>query len=60
MPEPTIESVSGAISRLLAEPDLRARLGEAGMQTAADYAWETRIDQLEAFFLKLTGSAQPA
>jgi GT2 family glycosyltransferase len=49
MPEPTVESVSGAISRLLADPALRARLGEAGIATARDYAWERRVDELEAF-----------
>ncbi|MEA2445453.1 MAG: hypothetical protein QOJ12_2745, partial [Thermoleophilales bacterium] len=49
MPEPTPESVAGAIARVLEDPDLRRRLGEAGIRTAADYAWETRIDSLEGF-----------
>ena len=49
IPEPTIESVSGAIGRLLADPALRERLGAAGIRTAADYAWERRIDELEGF-----------
>ena len=49
MPEPAVESVSGAIGRLLADPELRRRLGTAGLETAADYAWERRIDQLEGF-----------
>ena len=49
MPEPTVAAVSGAIARLLADPKLRAKLGEAGRVTAADYTWERRIDELEAF-----------
>jgi len=54
MPEQTVESVSGAIARLLADASLRERLGRAGMQTAADYAWERRIDELEAFLERVT------
>jgi len=49
MPEPTVESVSGAVRRLLDDPELRERLGRAGRETAAQYAWERRIDELEAF-----------
>jgi GT2 family glycosyltransferase len=49
MPEPTVAAVSAAISTLLADPELRARLGEAGRRTAQDYTWERRIDELEAF-----------
>ena len=49
MPEPTVESVRGAIERLLGDPALRRRLGENGIRTAQDYAWELRIDALEAF-----------
>ncbi|HEX8104372.1 MAG TPA: glycosyltransferase [Solirubrobacteraceae bacterium] len=50
MPEPTVASVSGALERLLGDGELRARLGAAGQTTAADYAWEKRIDELEAYF----------
>jgi GT2 family glycosyltransferase/glycosyltransferase involved in cell wall biosynthesis len=49
MPEPDVGAVSAAIARLLADPQLRMRLGEAGRVTAADYTWERRIDELEAF-----------
>ena len=56
MPEPTVAAVSAAIARLLADAELRARLGEAGRATAADYTWERRIDELEAF---LQGVAAP-
>jgi GT2 family glycosyltransferase len=57
MPEPDVESVSAALARLLADPELRARLGRAGIETAAEFAWERRIDALEAF---LEGVAQPS
>jgi GT2 family glycosyltransferase/glycosyltransferase involved in cell wall biosynthesis len=49
IPEPTVESVRGALARLFADAGLRERLGRAGIETARDYAWERRIDQLEAF-----------
>ncbi len=49
MPEATVEAVSAAIARVLADPELRARLGRAGIRTAAGYAWERRIDALELF-----------
>jgi GT2 family glycosyltransferase len=49
MPEPDVESVSAALARLLADPELRARLGRAGIETAAQFAWERRIDALETF-----------
>ena len=49
VPDATLASVSGAIRRLLADPELRRRLGEAGIRTARDFAWERRIDEVEAF-----------
>jgi GT2 family glycosyltransferase len=57
MPEPTVESVSGALGRLLSDPALRQRLGTAGIETAADYTWEKRIDQLEAFLERVAAPA---
>jgi glycosyltransferase involved in cell wall biosynthesis len=53
MPEPTVASVSGAIRRLLEDPALRERLGRAGVETAAEYAWERRIDELEDLYERL-------
>jgi glycosyltransferase involved in cell wall biosynthesis len=58
VPEATVEAVSAAIARLLADPRLRARLGDAGRQTARDYAWERRIDELEAFLWDLTAESE--
>jgi glycosyltransferase involved in cell wall biosynthesis len=56
MPEPTVAAVSAALARLLADPALREQLGRAGIETAQEYAWERRIDALEAF---LDGVARP-
>ncbi|HYP49188.1 MAG TPA: glycosyltransferase [Thermoleophilaceae bacterium] len=57
MADANAEAVSAAIARLLGDPGLRARLADAGRRTAAEYAWERRIDQLERFYL---GLAEPA
>jgi GT2 family glycosyltransferase/glycosyltransferase involved in cell wall biosynthesis len=54
MPEPNTSSVSAAIARLLSDAELRARLGRAGIETAADYAWERRIDALETFLERVS------
>jgi GT2 family glycosyltransferase/glycosyltransferase involved in cell wall biosynthesis len=50
MPEASVAQVSAALERLLADPQLRERLGRAGIETAQPYAWEKRIDALERFF----------
>jgi GT2 family glycosyltransferase len=60
MPEATAERVRAAIERLLEDPELRRRLGRAGIETAADYAWERRIDALEAFYRRVAGSRRVA
>jgi GT2 family glycosyltransferase/glycosyltransferase involved in cell wall biosynthesis len=60
IPEPDAGAVSAALARLLADPELRARLGEAGLATAQGYAWERRIDELEAFFQRVAGSRRMA
>jgi GT2 family glycosyltransferase/glycosyltransferase involved in cell wall biosynthesis len=49
MPAQNPEAVAEALARLLGDPELRERLGRAGMQTAQDYAWDRRIDALESF-----------
>jgi GT2 family glycosyltransferase/glycosyltransferase involved in cell wall biosynthesis len=49
MPDADPSAVSAAIARLLDDPELRARLGRAGVETARKYSWERRIDALEAF-----------
>ena len=58
MPEPNSGAVSEALARLLGDSELRERLGRAGIQTARDYAWERRIDALEAFFQEVATPRQ--
>jgi glycosyltransferase involved in cell wall biosynthesis len=53
-------AVSAALARLLADPELLARLGRAGIETAQEYAWEQRIDALEAFFQRVAASRRMA
>jgi glycosyltransferase involved in cell wall biosynthesis len=44
------EDVAAAVTRMLADPALAERLTAAGIRTAGEYAWESRIDELERFF----------
>jgi GT2 family glycosyltransferase len=60
MPDPDVRSVAGALTRLLGDPELRVRLGRAGIETAADYAWERRIDALEDFYARVARSRSMA
>jgi len=60
MPEPSVEEVGAAIARLLAGPQLRAQLGRAGIETAQEYAWERRIDALEAFYGRVAAAGTMA
>jgi GT2 family glycosyltransferase/glycosyltransferase involved in cell wall biosynthesis len=60
MPEANTAAVSAALARLLADPELRARLGRAGVETAQEYAWERRIDALEAFYERVAASRRMA
>ncbi len=50
MPEADTTAVTTALKRLLDDPELRGQLGQGGIETAQEYAWERRIDALEAFF----------
>jgi GT2 family glycosyltransferase/glycosyltransferase involved in cell wall biosynthesis len=60
MPEPHTAAVSAAMARLLSDPQLRQQLGEAGIETARNYAWELRIDALEEFFERVAASRRLA
>ncbi len=60
MPAAEPQAVHAALARLLGDPGLRERLGAAGIETAADYAWERRIDSLESFLLGLAAPRQAA
>ncbi|HEX3517725.1 MAG TPA: glycosyltransferase [Solirubrobacteraceae bacterium] len=56
MPAPDVAAVTVALEQLLADPELRKRLGKAGIETAQEYAWERRIDALEAFFERVAAA----
>jgi GT2 family glycosyltransferase len=60
MPEANTGAVAAALARLLADPELRARMGDAGIETAKDYAWERRIDALEDFFERVAAARRMA
>jgi GT2 family glycosyltransferase/glycosyltransferase involved in cell wall biosynthesis len=60
MAEASTGAVSAALARLLVDPELRARLGKAGIETARAYAWERRIDALEDFFERVAASRRMA
>jgi GT2 family glycosyltransferase/glycosyltransferase involved in cell wall biosynthesis len=49
MPDARPAAVTAALARLLTDAGLRERLGATGIETAAEYAWERRIDALETF-----------
>jgi glycosyltransferase involved in cell wall biosynthesis len=49
--------VSQALQRILGDAELRSRLIAAGLETAADFAWERRIDKLESFFTEVAATA---
>jgi glycosyltransferase involved in cell wall biosynthesis len=60
MPQANPSAVEEALQRLLADPELRERLGKAGIETAQEYAWERRIDALEEFFGRVAGAGRMA
>jgi L-aspartate oxidase len=58
--EPEPESVAAALRRLFDDRELRERLVAAGRRTAAAYAWDGRIDELERFLESLAPRAAAA
>jgi GT2 family glycosyltransferase len=59
VPEATEEAVSDSLARLFRDPALRRSLAEEARATSVSYAWERRIDRLEAFFNGLSGRRRP-
>ena len=58
MPPSDPDAVAAALAELLRDPGLRERLGQAGIATAADYAWSRRIDALERILETIASPAQ--
>jgi GT2 family glycosyltransferase len=59
MPEAEPGAVATAIQRVLDDEVLRARLVEAGLQTAREYDWSRKLDDLERFFEGVAASRMP-
>ena len=55
MPDARPAAVAADVGRVLADPALRSRLGQAGIATAGDYGWGQRIDALERFMFETAG-----
>jgi GT2 family glycosyltransferase len=53
LPEADAAAVASGIARLLADFELRERLGQAGIVTASKYRWTLRLDALENFFVDI-------
>jgi GT2 family glycosyltransferase/glycosyltransferase involved in cell wall biosynthesis len=58
MPQANRDAVGAALARLLGDAELRERVGRAGIETAREYAWERRIDALEAFLQEVARPRQ--
>ena len=59
-PEEVRQGIQELPARLFADPELRARLAEAGRRTAAGYAWEPQIAKLERFLESVAGEPATA
>jgi glycosyltransferase involved in cell wall biosynthesis len=47
-----------AVERLLADPDLAARLARVALDEVAAYSWERRAERLEALFDAVIGRSR--
>jgi glycosyltransferase involved in cell wall biosynthesis len=52
-------AVAAAIQQVLDDRALRGRLAQAGLQTAREYDWRRKIDDLERFFEGVAASRTP-
>jgi glycosyltransferase involved in cell wall biosynthesis len=50
VPPGNADALAGAIDRLLADPDLSARLARAAFDEVPAYSWDRRAERLEALF----------
>ena len=58
MPQANATAIADQVRRLLADPGLRARLGQGGVATARAYGWDPRIDALERFMFEISRPRQ--
>ena len=54
--EPTEEAVAAAIERLFGDPELRARIIAAGLQTAQDFRYSKKLEQVIEFVESVSGA----
>jgi len=52
------EAIAGALEKLLADPALRARLGDQGRRRAAAFTWEGAAAQILAVLRRIGAAAQ--
>lgn len=60
MPAANAAAVAEAVTRVLSDPLLAARLGEAETRTAATYGWPRRIELLERAMYQVAARSAPA
>jgi glycosyltransferase involved in cell wall biosynthesis len=53
MPGPEPHAIAAAIERVVSDPDLRVRLGQAGVETARRYGIDRRAAELDRFIAGL-------
>jgi len=55
-----VPAIADAVQRLLADPDLRRRMGERGREAVESrYSWQREAGKLLAFYRRLIGPAAP-
>jgi GT2 family glycosyltransferase/glycosyltransferase involved in cell wall biosynthesis len=59
MPAPEPRAIAAAIERVLSDPDLGARLGKAGLETASHYGVERRAGRLESYLRGVATGSPP-
>jgi hypothetical protein len=50
VPPRDAKALAGGISELLADPDLRARMGAAGLERAEQFSWERVTAKVEEYY----------
>ncbi len=53
VPDRDPRALADCLSKLLRDPDLRARLGRRGIEVAREYAWPRIADQIESLYATL-------
>jgi len=53
VPEGNAQTMAECLSRILHDPDLRARLGKRGVEVAREYAWTHVAERIEALYDQL-------